>query len=74
MFFVFPAEVRSVTITNPVTGARGVEILSKHQAAGFLQPELLLELKGRHLSDGFKVLVKAGHAHADFISQALYPD
>ena len=43
---VLAGELRDVAVAHAVAGASGVEALAEHEAAGLLQPELLLELQG----------------------------
>src|SRR6185295_13852249 len=60
---VLAAEVRGVVVAHPVPGARGVEPLAQHEAARFLEPQLLLKLERAHRRDGLEVIVEAREAH-----------
>ena len=43
---VIAGEVRGVVVAHAIAGTRGVEVVAEHEAAGLLQPQLLLELQG----------------------------
>ena len=49
----------------------GVEILAEHEAPGFLEPQLLLELERAHGGDGFEMGVEPRYAHAELIPPQL---
>src|SRR5262249_50070500 len=71
---VLAAEVRGVVIPDAVAGAGGVDVLAEHEAAGFLEPQLLLELEGAHRGDRLEVVVEAGDAHPELTCQVLDPE
>ena len=59
LFFVVAAEVRWVLVADFEAGARGVEVSSEHEAAGFLQADLFLVLQRTHCRDAFEVMMEA---------------
>ena len=56
--FVLSIEVRGVVVTHAIGRCLSIEVFREHQTAGFLQPQLLLELRGAHRRDGLEVLAQ----------------
>ena len=61
--FVFPTEVRGISISDTVGDMGSIEVFAQHQAPGFLQAHALQELQGRDGGHGLEVLMKARDAH-----------
>lgn len=57
-------------IAHAKPGACGVDAFAEHQAAGLLQPYLLLELQGAHRGDRLDV-VKARDTHTELTRDLL---
>lgn len=60
---VFARDVRRIAIPHAVPGTGRIQTLAEHQPAGFLQPQLLLELQRAQRRDFSEVVVEARHAH-----------
>src|SRR5215213_8910711 len=71
---VLAGEVRGVRVAHAVAGARGVEILAEHEAAGLLQAHPLLELQGTHRGDRLEVVVEARDAHPQLPGDVFDPE
>jgi hypothetical protein len=68
---VLAGEVRGVAVPHVVAGACGVEALAEHQTAGFLEPQLLLELQRAHRGEHPKVVVEVRDAHPELARDVL---
>src|SRR5919112_493580 len=53
--------------------ACGVEVIAEHEAAGLLEPQLLLKLQGAHRGDRLEVVVEARDAHPELARDVLDP-
>jgi hypothetical protein len=52
-------EVGGILVAHAIGRTRCIEIFRKHQTAGLLQPQPLLELQGTHRRDGLEVLAQS---------------
>jgi len=71
--FILAVEVRGIIIAYSVARACRIQALPEHQAAGFLQPQLLLELQRAHCGQRPEVMVEARNAHPELARDLLDP-
>src|SRR5262245_21965618 len=64
--FVLAAEVGWVFIAHTDCGARGIQVFTEHQAAGFLEAYLFVKLQWAHRCDRLEVMMKSRNAHPEF--------
>src|SRR3954454_19060755 len=65
--------MRDVAVPHAVAGACGVEVLTEHETASFLEPYLPLELQGAHHGDHLEVVVEARDAHPQLSRDVFDP-
>jgi hypothetical protein len=68
---VFSVEVRGVVVTDTVGRAGRVKALPKHEAAGFLKSQSLLELQGTHGRNRLEVVMEPRYAHPKFACDVI---
>jgi hypothetical protein len=62
-----------IMVSQAVSSTDRVEFFAQHQPAGFLKPEVLLELQWAHRCNGFEMMVQPRDAHAQFVCEFLDP-